>query len=74
MHSGSTTQRNMKEQNEYWIFVRVQHEEENINKKQSHIVGTVQNCNRKFVERVKVDIPKTKYITAHFPALVQARQ
>jgi hypothetical protein len=42
-----------------------------------HTVGTVPKSNRKLVEREaksKIDTPTRKYMTAHFPVLVQALQ
>jgi len=41
-----------------------------------HTVGTVPKSNRKIVERgkIKIDTPTHKYMTAHFPVLVQALQ
>ena len=41
---------------------------------QYHTVGTVPTTNRKTIERDKMDTTTHKYMTAHFPDLVQARQ
>jgi len=37
-----------------------------------HTVGTITKSNIKIVERGKIDIRTQKYITDHFPDLVQA--
>ena len=72
MLSGNKTQRNGKEQNEYQIFVRVKHEEEEKNKIIPHCRNS-SNIDNSQKESNWI-LLQHKYITAHFPALVQARQ
>ena len=42
------------------------------NTKKYHTAGTIQNSNIKIVERDKINTLTRKYMTVHFPGLVQA--
>jgi hypothetical protein len=43
-------------------------------KKKYHTFGTVPNSNREIVGRGNIDTLRHKYLTDHFPGLVQALQ
>ena len=43
-------------------------------KKNIHTVGTIPKSNIKIAERNKIDTIAHKYMTAHFPGLIQALQ